>query len=104
MPIRSVRSPLHGVVVSMLAWSRIHTILSKPGGFCTRLAGQQDGICESLRLNRLGVLPDFNKLYEEMVAQIDGQKRVKVAEQIDRYVYDEALALFLCAPQALYAV
>ena len=27
-----------------------------------------------------------------------------MAEQIDRYVFDEALALFLCAPQALYAV
>ena len=39
-----------------------------------------------------------------MSAQIDGQKLVKVAEEIDRYVYDEALALFLCAPQALYAV
>ena len=39
-----------------------------------------------------------------MAAQIDGQKLVKVAEQIDRYVFDEALALFLCAPQALYAV
>jgi len=49
-------------------------------------------------------LPEFNKLYAEMAAQIDGQKLVKVAEQIDRYVYDEALALFLCAPQALYAV
>src|SRR6266516_5224361 len=49
-------------------------------------------------------LPDFNRLYTEMAAQIDGQKLVKVAEQIDRYVFDEALALFLCAPQALYAV
>ncbi len=49
-------------------------------------------------------LPEFNKLYEEMSAQIDGLKLVKVAEQIDSYVYDEALALFLCAPQALYAV
>jgi ABC-type transport system substrate-binding protein len=49
-------------------------------------------------------LPEFNRLYAEMAAQIDGQKLVKVAEQIDRYVFDEALALFLCAPQALYAV
>jgi len=49
-------------------------------------------------------LPDFNKLYIEMAAQIDGQKLVKAAEQIDRYVFDEALAIFLCAPQALYAV
>ncbi len=49
-------------------------------------------------------LPEFDRLYTEMAAQIDGQKLVKVAEQIDRYVFDEALALFLCAPQALYAV
>jgi ABC-type transport system substrate-binding protein len=49
-------------------------------------------------------LAEFNRLYTEMAAQIDGEKLVKVAEQIDRYVFDEALALFLCAPQALYAV
>jgi peptide/nickel transport system substrate-binding protein len=49
-------------------------------------------------------LAEFDKLYAEMTAQIDGEKLVKVAEQIDRYVFDEALALFLCAPQALYAV
>jgi ABC-type transport system substrate-binding protein len=49
-------------------------------------------------------LPEFNKLFAEMAAQIDGENLVKVAEQIDRYVFDEALALFLCAPQALYAV
>ncbi len=49
-------------------------------------------------------IPEFNRLYSEMAAQIDGAKLVKVAEQIDRYVFDEALALFLCAPQALYAV
>jgi len=49
-------------------------------------------------------LPEFNRLYSEMAAQIDGQKLVKIAAQIDRYVFDEALALFLCAPQALYAV
>jgi hypothetical protein len=29
---------------------------------------------------------------------------VQVAEEIDRYCFDNALALFLCAPQALYAV
>ncbi|MFL5653787.1 MAG: ABC transporter substrate-binding protein [Ktedonobacteraceae bacterium] len=49
-------------------------------------------------------LAEFDKLYAEMTAQIEGEKLVKVAEQIDRYVFDEALALFLCAPQALYAV
>src|SRR5205823_6790779 len=49
-------------------------------------------------------LPEFDKLYTQMATQIDGQKLVQVAEQIDRYVFEEALALFLCAPKALYAV
>jgi len=49
-------------------------------------------------------LAEFDKLYTEMANQIDGEKLVKVAERIDSYVFDEALALFLCAPQALYAV
>ena len=49
-------------------------------------------------------LPEFDRLYAEMAAQIDGAKLVAVAERIDKLVYDEALALFLCAPQALYAV
>jgi peptide/nickel transport system substrate-binding protein len=50
------------------------------------------------------VLPEFDTLYAEMAAQLDGAHLVAVAEHIDTYVYDEALALFLCAPQALYAV
>ncbi|MGH2580664.1 MAG: ABC transporter substrate-binding protein [Actinomycetota bacterium] len=49
-------------------------------------------------------LPEFDRLYAEMVAQTDGQKLVEVAERIDAHAFDEALALFLCAPQALYAV
>ena len=49
-------------------------------------------------------LPEFDKLYTQMATQLDGQKLVQVAEQIDRYVFEEALALFLCAPKALYAV
>ena len=49
-------------------------------------------------------LSEFDKLYTEMATQLDGQKLVQVAEQIDRYVFEEALALFLCAPKALYAV
>jgi ABC-type transport system substrate-binding protein len=49
-------------------------------------------------------LPAFDKLYTEMATQLDGSKLVQLAEQIDRYVFEEALALFLCAPKALYAV
>lgn len=49
-------------------------------------------------------LPAFDELYTEMARQLDGSRLVQLAEQIDRYVFEEALALFLCAPKALYAV
>jgi peptide/nickel transport system substrate-binding protein len=39
-----------------------------------------------------------------MAVEIDGGKLVTIAEEIDRYCFDNALAVFLCAPQALYAV
>lgn len=47
---------------------------------------------------------EFNRLMVEMVTEHDAGKRVATAEAIDRYVYDQALALFICAPKALYAV
>jgi peptide/nickel transport system substrate-binding protein len=50
------------------------------------------------------VLPMFDALFSEMARELDPAKLVQVAERIDRYVFDEALAIFLCAPQALYAV
>ena len=46
----------------------------------------------------------FDALFDEMRVQLDGERLVEVAERIDRYVHDQALALFLCTPQALYAV
>jgi ABC-type transport system substrate-binding protein len=46
----------------------------------------------------------FDALFDEMKVQLDGERLVEVAERIDAYVHDQALALFLCAPQALYAV
>ena len=49
-------------------------------------------------------VPQFDELYDEMKVQIDGEKLVEVAERIDAMVFDQALALFVCAPQALYAV
>jgi len=48
--------------------------------------------------------PEFDKLFEEMKVQLDGELLVEVAERIDAHCFDQALALFLCAPQALYAV
>ena len=46
----------------------------------------------------------FDALFDEMKVQLDGEALVEVAERIDAYVHDQALALFICAPQALYAV
>ena len=49
-------------------------------------------------------VPEFDALFDEMRVQLDGERLVEVAERIDAMVHDQALALFLCAPQALYAV
>ena len=46
----------------------------------------------------------FDQLFHQMAVEIDGGKLVTIAEEIDRYCFDNALAVFLCAPQALYAV
>ena len=49
-------------------------------------------------------LPHFNLLYQRMAAEVDKRKRVQISKEIDHYVFKEALALFLCVPQTLYAV
>ena len=49
-------------------------------------------------------VPEFDALFEQMKVQLDGEQMVEVAERIDAMCFDQALALFLCAPQALYAV
>ncbi len=46
----------------------------------------------------------IESLFGEFVAQIEPGKLASAAAEIDQHGYDEALALFLCAPQALYAV
>lgn len=46
----------------------------------------------------------FDELFSHMAVELDGTQLVRIAEDIDRYCFDNALALFLCAPQALYAV
>ncbi len=48
--------------------------------------------------------PGFDALFDRMKVEIDGGELVRIAEEIDRYCFDNALAVFLCAPQALYAV
>lgn len=49
-------------------------------------------------------LPEFEELMGRFATEIDAERQGRIAAQIDQYVYDEALSVFLVAPQALYAV
>ncbi|MDQ4011301.1 MAG: ABC transporter substrate-binding protein [Actinomycetota bacterium] len=48
--------------------------------------------------------PRFERLFAYLVAQTSQVKQVLAANRIDRYVTRQSLALFLVAPQVLYAV
>lgn len=50
------------------------------------------------------VVPAFEELYAELVREPSRIKLAQISHRIDKFVHDEALALFLCAPEALYAV
>ena len=43
-------------------------------------------------------------MYDEFTQQTSVLMQAKKAYDLDKFVYEEALALFLCSPQALYAV
>jgi peptide/nickel transport system substrate-binding protein len=47
---------------------------------------------------------EFDRLFADLVARTDPQEARQRAESIDKWCYDEAAVLSLCAPQALYAV
>ena len=50
------------------------------------------------------LVPEFEALYAKLVRRTSRAGISRASYRVDRYVYDEALTLFLCAPQALYAV
>jgi peptide/nickel transport system substrate-binding protein len=50
------------------------------------------------------VVPAFEKRYAELVRETNRLKLAHGSHQLDKLVHDAALALFLCAPEALYAV
>ncbi len=50
------------------------------------------------------IVPEFEALYHELVGETSASKMSRISYRIDKFVHEEALALFLCAPQALYAV
>ena len=49
-------------------------------------------------------IPEFEDLMGRFAAEVDPDSQAELATEIDRFVYDEALSVFLVAPQALYAV
>ncbi len=50
------------------------------------------------------VVPEFEERYAALVMETSPLKQAELSHRLDRFVHDEALALFLCAPEALYAV
>ncbi len=49
-------------------------------------------------------IPEFEEFMEQYVREIDPEKLNRLDAEMDRLAYEEALSVFLCAPQALYAV
>jgi peptide/nickel transport system substrate-binding protein len=49
-------------------------------------------------------IPEFDQILDRYVRQTDGAELNALDEQMDRLAHAQALSLFLCAPQALYAV
>lgn len=49
-------------------------------------------------------VPEFEDLMARSVTELDAERLGGLGRQIDRLVYDEALNVFLCCPQALVAV
>lgn len=77
--------------------------------------GSQSGDAPPLELHRAfagvtgefragPVVPEFDALYDGLVRQTTPTGQAAESARIEKFVYDEALALSLCAPEALYAV
>ena len=49
-------------------------------------------------------VPEFDRLFEDLITRIDPDEARRRAEEIDRWCYEESAVLALCTPQALYAV
>ena len=47
---------------------------------------------------------EFEEMMGEFAIEVDAGRQGELSAEIDRFVYDEALSVFLAYPQALYAV
>jgi peptide/nickel transport system substrate-binding protein len=50
------------------------------------------------------VVDEFDQRFERYAAEVDLGRFTALAEEMDQLCYDQALAVFLCSPKALYAV
>jgi peptide/nickel transport system substrate-binding protein len=50
------------------------------------------------------VIKEFENSFENMARQVEKDDLLEAARKIDRYCFEEALGLFLCSPEQLYAV
>ena len=49
-------------------------------------------------------VPAFDDMFAEYIVQVDDSELEKIGARLDRLAYDDALAVFIASPQALYAV
>jgi hypothetical protein len=49
-------------------------------------------------------IPEFDELLGRFAVATDQRVVAELTTDLDRFAYDQALSVFLCAPQALYAV
>lgn len=49
-------------------------------------------------------IKEFEQIFKTYITELNEEKRTELAKGVDRYVHENALGLFLCCPQDLYAV
>jgi peptide/nickel transport system substrate-binding protein len=86
------------------AWDLLLTVCSGLPGFPPQAAIHRELLGADGLLRAGPELPGFDGRYAELAAQTDPGRLAQAAQQLDRWVQQEALALFLCAPNTLYAV
>jgi ABC-type transport system substrate-binding protein len=85
-------------------WDLLLTVCDGLPGFPPHAAIHRELLGADGLLRAGPELPGFDSRYAELAAETDPGRLAQAAQQLDRWVHQEALALFLCAPDALYAV
>ncbi len=86
------------------AWDVLLTVCGGVPGFPFPAAVHRELLGADGLLRAGPELPGFEGRYAEVVGETEPGRLTHAARQLDRWVHQEALALFLCAPKALYAV